>query len=128
MRGDQKFTYEFPEGTIWLLLEKYGWDLPSPRTGWQTVKCHAHKDSHASCRLNHDLNAAKCQACDFHGDLIKIVRFYEGSTLSFREAVNIIESLTNTTTRTTGRYTPYGARKTTDDKAYVPPRLRGSHA
>ena len=33
---------------IHAVLEHYGWDLPAPRTGWVTVKCHEHPDSHAS--------------------------------------------------------------------------------
>lgn len=122
---DDHVDYTFE---LWPILEHYGWDLPAPRTGWVTVKCHAHKDSHASCRVNNDLGAAKCQACDFGGDAIKIIQFYEGC--GFRDAVRIAESLTGASGASrrgsgwTGRSVSSGPRDRSSDRAYVPPRLR----
>ena len=63
---------------IWPVLEHYGWDLPSPRGSWQSVRCHAHEDKHASCRISQDSGQVKCLACNFKGDAIAVVQHYEG--------------------------------------------------
>lgn len=78
---------------IHAVLEKYGWDLPAPRSGWVTVKCHEHADSHASARISSDLGAVKCQACGFGGDVISIIKLKEGCT--YAEAVRIAEEATS---------------------------------
>jgi len=125
---------EFPEGTLYPLLEHYGWDLGSPRMGWHTVKCGAHKDSKASCRVNDEIGAAKCQACDFGGDLIKIVRYYEGE-IEFNAAVKIIEEATGRVServssgssgRTSRSPVSPRSRNNRGDSTFVSPRLRGS--
>ena len=125
---------EWPEGTLYPLLESYGWDLGTPRTGWHTVKCGAHKDSHASCRVNDEIGAARCQACDFGGDLIKIVRYYEGE-VEFLAAVKIIEEATGRVSERvsdgssgrTGRASVSPrSRSDRGNSTFVSPRLRGA--
>lgn len=124
---------EFAEGTVQSVLEHYGWDLPSPRHGWYTVKCGAHKDSRASCRINQEKNAVICQACGFSGDLIKIVRHYEGEK-SYREVVAIIEEVSgnlNTevlrgSSGVRGRnLVSSGKRDKRGNSTFISPRLRG---
>lgn len=120
------------DGALWPVLEHYGWELPGPRSGWVTVKCGAHKDSHASCRVNNTLGAAKCQACDFHGDIINIIRFYEGKDLDFRSALRIAEAITGTSHGHVRSQRDGGIRVSSEprdraaDRAYVPPRLRSA--
>ena len=73
------------------VLEHYGWQLPTRTGGWISVKCGEHGDTHASARVNFELGAVKCMACEFGGDVIKIIREKEGCT--YAEAVAIAEEV-----------------------------------
>lgn len=77
---------------IFPVLAYYDWDLPSPRGVWQTVKCFAHSDSHASCRISSDIGQVFCQACGFKNDAIGVVQHYDG--ISYKEAVAKCELIT----------------------------------
>ena len=79
---------------IWPVLEHYGWNMPHARGGWQPIKCKEHGDTHASASVSHDAGVIKCMACDFGGDAITIVRYYEG--LGYRDAVSRCEEITGT--------------------------------
>ena len=85
-KARERVTFE-----LWPILEHYGWMLPSPKTGWFTVKCGIHDDSHASCRVNNDEGVLACMACGFKGDTIKLIRHMEGC--SYVEAVRIAEQI-----------------------------------
>ena len=120
---------------IWPVLEHYGWTLPPARGVWQSIKCGAHSDSHASCRINSEAGQVKCLACDFAGDAIEVVKYYERT--EYKDAVARCEELTgssdkrvSTTTRRgsevsdgsryqqrRGKYTPSRLRARTDDRA-----------
>lgn len=124
-------SIEFPAGTLWKLLEHYGWDLPSPRYGWQTVKCNAHNDHRASCRVNNQVNAAKCQACDFQGDVISIVYYYEKKEVGLAHALRVIEEITGERGGNVSGNTRFrsavsgGSRNKQRNSTFVSPRLRG---
>ncbi|SRR6266446_5747101 len=45
---------------------------------WQTINCPFHDDSHASARINVDLNAFKCNACPMSGDAVTLIQKKEG--------------------------------------------------
>jgi DNA primase len=66
---------------IALVLEHYGGDMSRVKTyGWRGVKCPFHSDAHASGRVNQELDAFKCLACDASGDAIKLISQREGMT------------------------------------------------
>lgn len=117
-----------PRFEIWPVLEHYGWELPAPRGTWQSIKCGAHEDSHASCRVSSDEGYVKCLACDFHGDAIDVVRHYEG--IGFRAAVSRCEELTGgsdtgvSRPNRGSRSVPSRSRYQSRNRQYVPPRLR----
>ena len=115
------------------VLEHYGWNLPAERTGWVTVKCGAHDDSHQSCRINHDTGYVLCMACGFPrdgkaGDAVNVVRYYEGC--GYKDAVRRCQELTGGSElgvpRTGGRRrgVPSSSRGDARNRKYVPPRLR----
>ena len=109
-------------------LIHYGWDLPPERSGWVSVRCGEHDDHHASARINADLGAVKCLACDFGGDVISVIRQKE--QCSYREAVAIAQALTGDehgdvrSQRGSGRAVPGSPRNRPADRRYSPPRLR----
>lgn len=45
------------------LLEELGWATPARDTGWCSVRCGAHDDTHASARVNVELGVYYCHAC-----------------------------------------------------------------
>jgi len=113
---------------IWPVLEHYGWDLPSPRGVWQSIKCGAHDDSHASCRISQEAGQVKCLACDFKGDAIDVVRYYE--KVNYPDAVRRCEELTEGSDRNVLQSSrgysrlPSRTRDKRRSRAYTPPRLR----
>ena len=118
---------------IHLVLESYGWDLPAARTGWVTVKCGAHDDSHQSCRISSDTGYVLCMACGFPkggkaGDAIDVVRHYEGT--GYRDAKRRCEELTGGSKLGVSRTGGHGSRVSGSSRGdarnrkYVPPRLR----
>ncbi len=112
------------------VLEHYGWPLPGERTGWVTVKCGAHDDSHQSCRINSDNGYVLCMACGFPkdgkaGDAIDVVRYYEG--VGYRDAVRRCEDITGGSAGSGNpkRGRSYsGSRGDARNRKYIPPRLR----
>lgn len=114
---------------LWPVLEKYGWDLPAPRSGWVTIKCGIHDDSTASCRVNNELGAMACMACGFSADTIKLIEHYEGC--GYREAKRIAEEICGDGDgnvregRGRGNRLSSGKRNNAATRGYVPPRLRG---
>ena len=119
--------HQYADG-LYAILEHYGWSLREPRSGWYTIKCEAHKDSHASCRVSFDVGQIFCQACDLHGDAISVIQHYDN--LGFLDAVRKYEEVTGskgTLLRGAGRggaSVPRGPRDRSGDRAYVPPRSR----
>ncbi|OUX88360.1 MAG: hypothetical protein CBC03_09060 [Pseudoalteromonas sp. TMED43] len=113
---------------IWPVLEHYGWELPSPRGSWQSVKCQIHNDTHASCRVSYDAGRVKCLACDFRGDAIQVVQHYEG--LSYKDAVSRCEEVSERGSgdvlQSSRRYSrlPSKSRNRRVRNSYTPPRLR----
>ena len=108
---------------IFPVLEYYEWELPSPRGVWQTVKCFAHPDSHASCRISSDIGQVFCQACGFKQDAIGVVQHYEA--LGYKEAVAKCELITGAAD--SGQALSKGGRKVDkkNKRAYVPRSQRG---
>ncbi len=113
---------------IWPVLEQHGWSLPNPRGGWQSVKCGEHGDSHASARINFDIGRVKCLACDFGGDAIDVIKYYEG--LGYRDAVRRCEEITgggDSDVPRSGRTrsgVSSGSRYSSRSSVYTPSRLR----
>ncbi len=118
---------------IHAVLEAFGWELPGERSGWVTVKCGAHEDSHQSCRISADTGYVLCMACGFPkdgkaGDAIDVVRHYEGT--GFRESKRRAEEITAAGGRevplSTGasRAVSDGSRGNSRNRRYTPPRLR----
>lgn len=115
--------------SIHAVLEHYGWDLPGERTGWVSVRCCEHDDSHASARINEDEGAVACLACGFKGDVYSVIMQKEGC--SYREAVNRAKAITADSGRDI-REQPAGRRGVsasprlnTPGRAYVPAWRRG---
>lgn len=110
------------------ILTHYGWHLPSQKSGWHTVKCGAHEDRHSSCRINYDIGRVKCMACDFEGDSIDVIKYYE--RLDFKDAKRRREELTGTsdkrvsTTTRRGGTVSNGSRYQQRRGTYTPSRLR----
>ena len=122
------------EYDIYAVLAHYGWDLPGERSGWVSVRCGAHEDGHASCRISGDTGYVLCMACSFPkdgkaGDAIDVVRHYEGT--GFRESKRRAEEITAAGGRevplSTGasRAVSDGSRGNSRNRRYTPPRLRG---
>jgi len=118
---------------IYAVLAHYGWDLPGERSGWVSVRCGAHEDGHASCRISGDTGYVLCMACSFPkdgkaGDAIDVVRHYEGT--GFRDSKRRAEEITaaggRVVSRSTGasRSVSDGSRGNGRNRKYVPPRLR----
>ena len=113
---------------LWPVLEHYGWELPAARSGWVTIKCGAHADSHASCRANNEVGAVACMACGFKGDVVKIIQHYEGC--GYREALTIAETLSGNSDRRVPRSSrargsvPSRARDKPAGRGYVSPGRR----
>lgn len=113
---------------IHAVLANYGWELPGERSGWVSVRCGEHEDSHASARINYDLGAVKCLGCGFGGDCIAVIRFKDG--VSFREAKRIAEALTESggrdiqQQRGRGGRVPYSPRSSGGSRSWVPPGRR----
>ena len=111
---------EVPKFPIWPVLEFFGWDLPAPRGGWQSIKCEKHGDKHNSASISEEAQFIFCHACEFKGDAIDIVIIYEG--VSFNEAKLRCEEITgNEMPSISGRG---GARDKRGARSYKPPRLR----
>ena len=70
---------DIPKFSIGEVLEHYGWDIPYERSGWVKTHCQAglHDDRNPSASINFDEGYVKCFACDFGGDAINVVQFYE---------------------------------------------------
>jgi len=119
-RGSSDSDFRFD---IWPVLEYFEWDLPSPRGVWQTIKCGAHADSHASCRISSDIGQVFCQGCGFKNDAIGVVQHYEG--LEYKDAVAKCEQITGAAD--SGQAMKRGGRKTSSKskRGYVPPSQRG---
>lgn len=117
-----------PEFDLQVVLEALGWQLPPKRSGWYTVKCGYHEDRVKSCRINTDIGAVACMACDMKGDAIKVVEITEG--MKYRDAVRRCEEITGTRSESvrgagrSSRYVPSRSRNNKRDGTYVPPRLR----
>lgn len=107
---------------LYEVLEHYGWEPPSPRPGWVSVKCQVHGETRASCRINYDLGAIKCMACDFKGDVYTLIMHHED--VGFRQALTIGANFDTDTHRPAGRGR-HTTRRTQPTRGYVPPRLRG---
>lgn len=114
---------------LWPILEHYGWQLPRPRQGWQTVKCAIHGDSKPSCRVNNELGAVICHACGFSGDSLAVIRYYEKG-MRFSEVVKLAEALSGNGDESL-RAVPSarsalsrGSRHTPGNGSYVPPGRR----
>lgn len=67
------------------------WEPPRYRSGWVQCYCPDHDEQRPSCAVNFDVGAVKCHACEFHGDIIKIIREQEGG--SFAQAVEQAERI-----------------------------------
>lgn len=117
---------------IHAVLAHYGWELPGERTGWVSVRCGEHDDSHASCRINYDLGAVACLGCGFKGDAISVIRQKE--QVSYREAVRIAEEITaaggGEVRRERGgrRRVSDSPRYNASSRAYIPPGRRSRTA
>lgn len=117
-----------PSFDIYQVLQHYGWELPSKRTGWYTVKCGYHADRVKSCRINTDIGAVACMACDMKGDAIKVVEIMEG--MKYRDAVRRCEEITGTRSDSvrssdrSSRYVPARSRDNSRHGPYIPARLR----
>ena len=117
------------------VLEYYGWDVPYERSGWVKVRCQtgAHTDSNPSASINFDTGRIKCFACDFKGDAISVVQFYEEG-LGYVDAVKRCEEVTggsDQSLRTSGRTdrgVSRGARSDGDRRIYTPPWVRSRSA
>ena len=60
-------------------------------SGWRTVACPVHEDSHPSAGVSPDSTFFRCMACGFEADVIGLVRKVE--RLSFKEAIAWLEEL-----------------------------------
>ena len=108
------------------VLEYYGWDVPSERSGNVPVKCGEHGEKRASASINFDKNVVHCFGCDFAGDAIAIVRRKEG--LDYVESIKFLEAIPGTGNSGTPaeRFTSEGIPRATGNrkgnKRYVPAR------
>jgi len=111
---------DVPKFSIWTVLEFFGWDLPAPRGGWQSIKCEKHGDTHNSASISEEAEFIFCHACDFKGDAINVVMIYEG--VSFGEAKSRCTEITGSDIQATARRG--GGRDRRGARSYKPPRLR----
>ena len=110
------------------VLENYGFKIPMGKRGWFTVKCMAHDDSVASCRVNTDEGLVACMACDLKGNAISVVKYMDG--VDYKDAVRRCQELTGR--RNPGiresdqRNMPLSGRSRNNSKhgGFVSPRLR----
>ena len=116
---------------LWDVLEHYGWQLPADLERWQSIRCHIHGESRASCRANSALGYVACLACGFKGDAITIIMHYEG--VEFKDAIGIAEGIvgssnvhiSNSTNGNSNRSVVSGTtRDRRNNGRYVPPRLK----
>ena len=123
MRANSNAQEKFP---IWPVLEFFGWDLPAPRGGWQSIKCEKHGDKHNSASISEEAQFIFCHACGFQGDAIDIVTTYEG--IGFKDAVKRCEQITGSTagsfSHSGGDAGGRGGRDKRSGRSYKPPRLR----
>jgi len=117
----RKTETEIPKFSIWPVLEHYGWELPAPRGGFQSVKCSKHGDTHNSASVSEESNYVFCHACDFKGDAIDVVMAYEG--IGFKDAVRRCEEIAGGGA-TMGDKLRSGGRDKRGGRSYKPPRLR----
>ena len=121
-------SYTYRDGDLWLVLKHYGWSVPNPRSGWQTISCGFHEDRTPSCRVNNTIGGITCFSCGFKGDAVGVVREQEGC--SWGEAYRICEEITsgNHTEIPRGRgkggTVSFGKRNNKRGGRYVPARLR----
>lgn len=87
------------------LLEHWEWDTPR-HDGWCSVRCGAHDDRNASARVNVELGAYTCMACDIRaGSPAVLVMKVLG--LSFQKANEYLEGvgIESTSSQMLGEYT-----------------------
>lgn len=110
------------------VLQHYGFNIPSNRGGWQSVRCMFHNDHIKSARLNIDMGGFRCFACDMAGDVYSLIMKREG--VKYGEAIKIAERITGEShgelRAKPRRSSPVSgeSRYNGGDGAYVPPRLR----
>ena len=78
------------------VLDRYGVDFISTRSGWQSVRCpnelgHARGDENPRARINLTFGMAKCLGCGLSGDGYNIIMDVEG--LDFKAAVKALGSV-----------------------------------
>jgi DNA primase len=110
------------------VLEHYGFDIPSNRRGWVTIRCAFHGDKVKSARINVENGGFRCFGCDMAGDVYSIIMKKEG--VNFNEAKQIAERITgesNGELRSKHRGSSSVSneqRYHKGDSDYVSPRLR----
>lgn len=67
-----------------------GWDPPEDQGNeWERCCCPFHGENNPSAAVSYDHDAYNCMACDWRGDVYKIIQRKEG--VSFGEAKRIAE-------------------------------------
>lgn len=72
------------------ILEHYGAKVPV-RSGWSSIRCPFHDDTHKSATVNTTENVFACFACQVKGNTYKIIMDTE--RLDFSEAVKFAERI-----------------------------------
>jgi hypothetical protein len=78
------------------LLERWEWDTPR-HDGWCSVRCGAHDDRNASARVNVELGAYTCMACDIRAGspavlVMKVLGLSYGKANEYLESLDIQSS------------------------------------
>lgn len=73
------------------VLDKYGVDYRSDRSGNQSVLCPFHEDSHRSASVNLGEGVFKCFTCPAQGSAVTLLMEQEGMGLS--EAIRVAQEL-----------------------------------
>jgi len=111
------------------VLEHYGFNIPTNRGGWVTVRCAFHNDKVKSARLNIDQGGFRCFACEMAGDVYSLIMKKEG--VGYGEALKIAEGITGESNRELSRKPKRGTSVSSESRynrgnsTYVPSRLRG---
>ena len=91
------------------VLRHYGATSIPEGSGWHTMRCPFHGDSHASGRVNVELGGFKCNACPVRGDAIKLIELQE--KMSYGDACEFARSVLGQSVEGISRSAPKPAKR-----------------
>lgn len=95
-RRNQEYKNNDEALDIEAVLLHYGFDSIPARESWTKVRCAFHGERQASATVSRELGAFKCFACEFTGDVLKIIQLAEkreGRPSDFLAACRVYENI-----------------------------------